>query len=199
MTKNLILDNLFRDPLIDDMIWNITGGHELKDDLKSELFLILMEMSDSKIVGAWEGKWLNYLCVNILTKQWRSNTSPFYKKYRKSRTNEEFVDIIDEEGGVDWDLVGKVVNIIENELNFVERELFMMRYKIGKYDKWFGELRDKDCQKTIYSYRKIEKKLSIENKSGKAITIDHSTVEVYHKKSIQKIKKLLKKYGETRS
>jgi hypothetical protein len=192
MTKSLILDKLFREPLIDDMIWNITGGNPLREDLKSELFLILMEMPDVKIVSAWEGKWLNYLCVNILTKQWKSSTSPFYKKFRKEKTNEEFIDIIEIEGGIDWEMIEKILEIAQKHLPFVEKELFMMRYKIGKYDRWFGELRDKDCQKPVYSYRKIEKKLAI-GSSGKPITIDHSTVEVYHKRSIEKIRKILNK------
>jgi hypothetical protein len=193
MTKDIILDKLYRDPMIDEMIWNITGGNPLKEDLKSELFLILMEMPDSKIIGAWKDKWINYLCVNILTKQWRSSTSPFYKKFKKERTNEEFIDIIDEEVGVDWELAETILDIADKHLTFVEKELFMMRYKIGKYDRWFGEWRDKECQKPIYSYRKIEKKLAIGTSGGKPITIDHSTVEVYHKRSIEKIRKILNK------
>jgi hypothetical protein len=67
-----------------------------------------------------------------------------------------------------------------------------MRWKIGKYDKHFGELRDTECKKDIYSYRKIEKKLSIKTSDGeKYISIDHNTIHKYHQIVIEKIKKKL--------
>lgn len=181
--------------MIDDMLWNITGGHYLKEDLKSELFLILMEMPDNKIISAWNNNWLNYLCVNILVKQWKSKNSPFYKKYKKDAGVELKIDIIDELDEFNYDLLDKVLDIVMNKLPLVEKELFMMRYKIGKYDRWLGEWRDKECNKPVYSYRKIEKRLGIDNIGGKKpITIDHSTVEKYHRRSIERIKKLLKGY-----
>lgn len=192
MTKSLILDNLFRSPVIDDMLVNITGGNDLRHDLKSELFLILMEMPDIKIIRAHQGRWLTYLCVNILKKQWRSTTSPFYKKWRKNWGGEIMGDVIDELDDFDYETLDKILTIID-KLPLVEKELFQMRYKIGKYDRWLGALRDKDCQKAVYSYRKIENKLAIQTIGDKKpITIDHSTVEKYHKKSIERIKKLLK-------
>lgn len=187
MTKNLILDNLWRSSLIDDMIWNITNGHHLKDDLKTELFIILCEMPDSKIINAYKGKWLNYLCVNIITKQWKSKTSPFYKKYKKDWNLEGNFDIADELDEFPYDLLEEVMKIIE-QLPFVEKELFMMRYKIGKYDRWLGELRDTNCKKSISSFKKVELKLAINT-----ITISHSTVEKYHRKVIEKIRKQLSK------
>lgn len=192
MTKSLILDKLWRDPLIDDILYNITGGNALREDLKSELFLILMEMKDQKIIKAWKEKWIHYLCVNILKKQWKSSTSPFYKKFKGEKSNDFSGDIIDELDDFDYELLDKVLQIVETKLPLVERELFMMRYKLGKYDRWLGVLRDKECQKAVYSYRKIEQKLAITMvDGGQPITIDHSTVEKYHKRSIQKIKKLL--------
>jgi hypothetical protein len=125
---------------------------------------------------------------------WRSNTSPFYKKWRKGFGDGEPRDMIMELDDFDYEKLDLVLGLVD-KLPFVEQELFKMRYKIGKYDKWFGELRDKDCKKSVYSYRKIENKLAIETKNGeKPITIDHSTVEKYHKRSIEKIKKMLKKY-----
>lgn len=192
--KNVILDKLFRSPMINDMIWNITGGNELGEELKMELFLILLEMPDHKIINAWKNHWLNYLCINILQKQWKSKTSPFYKKFRKfGQSSEPINDVIEIADDFDYELLGKIINIVETKLPLVERELFLMRYKVGKYDRWFGELGDKECGKSVYSYRKIENKLAIQTiNDKKPITIDHSTIEKYHKRSILKIKKLLK-------
>jgi hypothetical protein len=192
MTRNDILTELFKSPLLDDIIINITGGNILKEDLKSELFLILMEMPEVKIIEAYNNRWLNYLCINILTKQWRSNTSPFYKNFKRESKNEEIKDIEDDDIKIDYEAFNKIIKAIE-VLPFVERELFKMRYKLDRYDKWFGDLRDENCKKEIYSYKKIEKKLQLETKShGKPITICHSTVHLLHKKSIKKIKKIIK-------
>ena len=195
MRKNLILDKLWRSALLNDMVWNITSGHPLKDDLKAELFVILLEMPDQKIINAEQNHWLNYLCVNILVKQWKSKNSPFYKKYKKyNQSSNELVDnIIDITDDFNYELLDKVLDIVMTKLPLVEKELFMMRYKIGKYDRWLGKMRDKECEKPVYSYRKMEKKLAIETiNSVQPITIDHSTIEKYHKKSVERIKKYLK-------
>lgn len=190
MTKHKIIEDLFRNPIIDDMIWNITGGHHLKEELKSELFSILLEMPETKIIQSYEGKWLTYLCVNILSKQWKSSTSPFHKKFKKFKWEDIGIDNIPEEDSrLDLETLEKVLDIVDR-LPLVERELFKMRWKIDKYDKHFGELRDPNCQKDIYSYRKIEKKLAIETEGGKKyISIDHNTIHKYHQSVIDKIKK----------
>lgn len=193
MKKAEIIEALYKSPVIDDIIWNITGGNSLAEDLKSELFLILLEMPEIKIVNAYEGKWLNYLCINIIKKQWSSGTSPFYKKYKKGVGDELSFEIVDDSIPFDIETFDKVMMAIE-QLPLVEKELLKMRWKIGKYDKWFGELRDKDCQKDITSYRKIEKRLTIQTiNSKKNITIDHSTVAKYHEKAIERIKKIIDK------
>lgn len=198
MKKDLILDKLFRSSIINDMIWNITYGHPLGEELKMELFLILMEMPEAKIVAAEKNHWLNYLCINIIKKQWSSKSSPFYKKFKKfSQNRDEMGDVADELDDFDYELFDRIIQIVETKLPMVERELFLMRYKVGKYDRWFGKLGDKDCSRPTYSYRKIEKKLAIQTiDSDKPITIDHSTIEKYHKKSIMRIKKILNNDAE---
>lgn len=189
MTKNEIITELWKNPFVDEVIFNITGGHNLSNELRAELFVILVEMPDVKIKTAWTGKWLNYLVINILKKMWNSKTSPFYNKWKR-RTGEEITfDILSEDEGFPEDILQKVLQVV-NGLPFVERELFMMRYKIGKYDRWLGEWRDGDCKKPIYSYRKIENKLQIGG-----VKIDHSTIEVYHKKTINKLKRELKDFN----
>lgn len=183
LSKQEILTELWTNSEIDDIISNITGGHSLREDLKSELFLILSEMNELKLQGAWTNKWINYLIINILMKQWRSNTSPFHKKFRPPHSEIADVELTEDEG-VDWNLVEKVLADIEG-LPFVERELLKMRYKLGDWNIIDGKLRDLNCKKVTYSYRKIEAKLRVGS-----ITIDHNTVNKHHKKSIEKLRKL---------
>jgi len=199
MSRNEILDELYRSSFINELINKITSGHKLKHDLKSELFLILCEMPESRIILAYNGHYLNYLCINILKKQFHSNTSPFHKKYRGEKF-EELGDwnLEDLTEGLNDDEVEIILNkvrwIVDNKLDLVDRELFKLYYKWDRYDRWTGDLRDKDCVKPISSYRKIEKKLTITTlENGKNISIGRSTIALSHKRSIDKIIKWLGK------
>jgi len=187
MTKREILQDLFQWEGIDDIIRNITSGHQLGDDLKQELFLTMLEMPELKIQTAFKDKWLNYLAINILTKMWKSTTSPFYKKWRFpiDELNENF-NILDDDGEMTEEIWNKIKLAID-KLPFVQKELIKMRYKIDEYDKNNGDKRDNFCKKSIYSYRKMEQKLKVGD-----ISIDHNTIQKYHWKAISKLKKSYK-------
>ena len=194
MSKNDIIEELWKSSFLDDVIHKITSGHRLKDDLKSELFLILCEMKDKKIIQAWKNNWIYYLCINILKKQYHSNTSPFHMKWRKGWNNlDDEYDISDENEETNYDLISKIEWIVEHKLDLVDRELFKLYYKMDRYDRWLGDLRDKNCQKPTSSYRKIEKKLRL--KGDPKITISRSTISLSHQRSLMIIKSELKKYG----
>lgn len=201
--KNDILTQLFKSRFINDLIYKITSGHALSEDLKSELFLILMEMSEVRIKRAYEQNYLNYLCINILKKQYHSNTSPFHKLYRKNSAsqipiyNEEdqLADLVESDDiNETEDLLNKIEWIVENKLTLIDKELFKLYYKMGRYNKVDGDLRDITCEKNISSYRKIEKKLAITTlEDGVNISICRSTIALSHKRSMLKIKKWLSK------
>ena len=194
MSKNKIIENLYNSAFIDDVIKNITGGHRLTEDLKAELFLILCEMPEEKIIQAWEGKWINYLCINILKKQYHSSTSPFHMKWRKDTTTDEAPDLPEDEPEENnTDLITKIEHIIETKLDIVDKELFKMYFKMDRYDRWLGDLRDKKCQKPTSSYRKMEEKLAL--KGEPRITISRSTISLSHQRALMIIKKELERYG----
>lgn len=196
MGRDEILDDLFKSNFLNDLVYKITSGGDLKDDLRQELALILCEMDESRIVEAYEGNYLKYLCVNILKKQFHSSSSPFYKKFRKlGLRSVEFIDNYEEEFTSDSsidDIITKVKWIVDNKLNFIDRELFKLYYKWDRYDRWLGDLKDESCDKPMSSYRKIERKLCI----GGDVTIDHSTIGLSHNRSIKIIRKWLKKLNE---
>ena len=193
MSKNEIIENLYNSPFINDVIKNITGGHRLTEDLKAELFLILCEMPEDKIVKAWQGKWINYLCINILKKQYHSSTSPFHTKWRKDTTSNETPDLPEDIEEFNQDLITKIEHIVETKLDIVDRELFKMYYKMDRYDRWLGDLRDTKCQKPTSPYRKMEDKLAL--KGEPRITISRSTISLSHQRALMIIKKELEKYG----
>ena len=177
---------------MDDLLSTITSNHPLKEDLKSELFLILCEMSDEKIIDAFNGNYINYLCVSIVKNQYHSSTSKFHKLFRKQKSVDYEFDIPDE---VEWtwkeDLLNKIEKSVE-KLKPVDRELFKMYFKMDKFDRELGELRDTECRKPISSLRKIEKRLLLNNPEGKrGVTIHHSTISLSIRRSLEKIKKML--------
>lgn len=67
----------------------------LREDLKAEVILILLETSDEKIQNLNANGQLAYYAVRIIINQIQSNTSPFAKIYRQmiaSIDNEVFAD-----------------------------------------------------------------------------------------------------------
>lgn len=214
LNKNDIISDLYKSTILNEIINKITSRHQLTDELKAELFLILCEMKEDKIIKAYNNNYLIYLCINILKKQYHSSTSPFHKKFRKDKFEE--LDLIDDDNDQNLedkdiqlpfdeishteeteDLMTKIKWIVDNKLDIIDRELFKLYYKWDKYDRWLGELRDITCDKTISSYRKIEKKLAIttitSDGSNKKISIGRSTIALSHQRSIEKIKKWLNK------
>jgi hypothetical protein len=199
-SKDEIITELWKSNLIDDIIKTITsgGGARFVEDLKSELFLILLEKKGDMIINADSGNYLIYLCINILKKQYHSKTSPFHKKFRIGwSSGVEFGELVSE--APDDDDINSKINIIENikeivdtRLDFVDRELFKLYYKMGRYDRWTGDLRDESCEKEMSSYRKIERKLSLTPIANeKKIGVSRNTIALSHKRSIEKIKRIL--------
>lgn len=190
--RDEILSDLYKSSFMDDLISKITSNNQLMWDLKQHLFLILCEMPAKKIIEAYDNHYLNYLCVNIIKKQYHSSTSPFHKIWRKDRNHLEgdVPDILDE--FVDEKIISDILNIVK-DLNIVDRELFLMYYKFERYDRWLGDLKDYNCEKPTSSLRKIENKLAITTIEGKRITISRDTIRVSLKRSIDKIRKELRK------
>lgn len=216
LNKETILTQLFKSPILNEIVLKITSRHQLTEDLKAELFLILCEMKEDKIIKAHDNNYLIYMCINILKKQYHSSTSPFHKKWRKDK----FEDISFTEGDEDGtneledldiqlafdevsereemeELMRKIKWIVDNKLDVIDRELFKLYYKWDRYDRWLGDLRDVTCDKEVSSFRKIERKLAIttitSDGSNKKISIGRSTIALSHQRSIEKIKKWINK------
>tara|TARA_R110000851_G_scaffold329568_1_gene501564 strand:+ start:1586 stop:2215 length:630 start_codon:yes stop_codon:yes gene_type:complete len=203
ITKESIITELYNSEVIAGVVDNMTRGDALKGDLLGELFLILCEMKAERLKKAHREKYLVYMCINILKRQYNSSTSPFHTKYRKRKTSaledtsetktDEFTY---EDNHEREDAVLAETNKFLDRLGVVDRELFKIYYKMGKYDRWIGENRDTTCTKSISSTRKIEKKLALKAIEGqKRVTIDHSTIANSIKKTLKALRKHLIKKG----
>lgn len=193
--KDKLITELYKSPKIEEVLNNITKGDPLKEDLKSELFFIIAKMPYAKLKAAEEGNYLIYLCINILKKQYNSSTSPFHRKYRvETQELQEFNVAEEESNELEFEeAVLTKVRAFLNTLSYTDRELFKIYYKMDEYDRWIGEKRDTTCTKNISSSRKIERKLAINNLKGqKRLTIDHSTIAVSVKKTLESLREHLK-------
>jgi hypothetical protein len=81
---------------------------ELRYDLKAEVFLVLCEMEEQKLIGLYERNELRFYIVRTMLNMIKSDRSTFYKNYRNhiefvasdlnreiKRINDEPTDLID--------------------------------------------------------------------------------------------------------
>lgn len=81
-----ILDELERENIVRNICNNMNVSPNDIDDLIQEVYVILLEYRAEKIIELYNNKQLKYFLVGILKRQYHSNTSPFYKKYKKYYT-----------------------------------------------------------------------------------------------------------------
>jgi hypothetical protein len=78
-----IIEELYREKVIRNIITNMNVFEGDIDDLEQEVFTILLEYDVDKIIEMYNKKQLKFFIVGIVTRQYFSKTSPFYKKYKK--------------------------------------------------------------------------------------------------------------------
>lgn len=78
-----IIEELYREKVIRNIITNMNVFEGDIDDLEQEVFTILLEYDVNKIIEMYNKKQLKFFIVGIVTRQYFSKTSPFYKKYKK--------------------------------------------------------------------------------------------------------------------
>lgn len=81
MTKNEIIAELFTSKDFNACIRKMEPKN-LQDELKSEVALILCEKPEEKILELYNSGGLKFFTVRIILNLIKSNSSPFYKKFR---------------------------------------------------------------------------------------------------------------------
>lgn len=84
-----MLNKIANEKLVETICKNIGVSPKYMNDLVQEIYLILLEYNQTKLQKIYDNGQLNFFLTRIIKNQWCSNTSPFYKKYRK------FYDLID--------------------------------------------------------------------------------------------------------
>ena len=81
MGKNEIVAELYQSKEFNDCINRMEPDH-LRDDLKAEVALILLETEERKLLEIHAAGALKFYTVRIILNLIQSKSSPFYKKYR---------------------------------------------------------------------------------------------------------------------
>ncbi|HEX6431802.1 MAG TPA: hypothetical protein VF008_29125 [Niastella sp.] len=84
-TKNQIIEEFYRSKEFNDCIGKMEPDH-LRDDLRAEVVLILLETNTDKLLAIHDAGALRYYAVRIIINLIQSKTSLFYKKYRQQFT-----------------------------------------------------------------------------------------------------------------
>lgn len=81
MNKNQIISDLYCSKEFNDCINKMEPEH-LRDDLRNEVMLILLQVPDEKVLDIHSRNELKFFVARIILNQIQSNTSPFAKKFR---------------------------------------------------------------------------------------------------------------------
>jgi hypothetical protein len=83
MTKNEIITQLYLDKDIAEAIGKMNPP-DLQEDLKSEMFLVLCEMAEERLLSMHENGYLKFFLVRTMLNMIKSDRSGFHNKFRRS-------------------------------------------------------------------------------------------------------------------
>jgi hypothetical protein len=98
MTRQEIIEELYNDPDVADAIGKMEPAH-LRDDLRQEMFTVLCEMSEERLLGMHSQGWLKWFLVRTMLNMIKSDRSTFFNKFRRhgGEWNERLNMRVDEE------------------------------------------------------------------------------------------------------
>lgn len=132
MGKNKIIEEFWLNDEVNQAFAKMQP-EELQYDLKAEVFLVLLEMDEEKLIGLYERKEIRFYIVRTMLNMIKSDRSQFWKKYRnyteyegKEQADIEQNNIIDVmENGIEnlhW-YQKEILNLYTFEFNKNAKEL----------------------------------------------------------------------------
>lgn len=166
MTKAQIIETLYCSKNFNDCVNRMEPDH-LREDLKAEVAIVICELPDEKIIGLSQRNELHFFVARIIFNMIKSNTSPFYKKFRSPKLHlqysedKEYIDIDLEEQNVENIFFNHPDEIADRYDREIAEDL-----KNEKFNAAIAELEWYDCElinlyKKLGTYRAIEKETGI--------------------------------------
>lgn len=109
MGRNEIIEQLYKSKEVNDAFSKMQPI-ELQYDLKAEVFLVLCEMDEEKLIGMYNRNEIKFYIVRTMLNMIKSDRSGFWKKYR-NYTEYNAKDISEIEQN---DITDKMIKSIEN-------------------------------------------------------------------------------------
>jgi DNA-directed RNA polymerase specialized sigma24 family protein len=82
MTRHEVLDAMYRDPDVADAIGKMEPA-DLRDDLRQEMFLVLAELDEERLLTMAREGWVKFFLVRTMLNMIKSDRSTFYNKFRR--------------------------------------------------------------------------------------------------------------------
>lgn len=92
---NEILLYIHNNKLLNDAVNNVVD-QKYRDDFKSHLLIQIINTKLEKLVTIYENRQLDWFILRIITNQYNSNTSSFWKEYRNHGFRQPFILIDDD-------------------------------------------------------------------------------------------------------
>ena len=179
MTKNEIISKLYNDQDIANAIAKMNPV-ELQDDLRQEMFLVLCEMDDTRLIEMHKNGFLKYYLVRTMLTMIKSDRSTFHNKFRRI-FQEIGCAVEDKPVPVDESNEALHVGIetVMKELHWYENGIF----KLYAQNKNISEL----SRQTSIPYRSLSKTISdtrkkikskMKEKSAQGYQLVHANLEM---------------------
>jgi hypothetical protein len=135
-TKNQIIEELYNSKEFNDCISRMEPQH-LRDDLKAEVVLILLETAEDKLIAIYLGGAIKFYTVRIIINLIQSKTSQFYKQYRQQMAEITDRFMADEEQDFEEratkeDIEDRAIREIDN-LYWYDRDIVKLYMRLGNY------------------------------------------------------------------
>jgi len=82
MKRNQVLTELYNSRELADLLTKMQPEN-LREDIKQELFIVLCELPEAKLLGMAESKQLRFFATRVILNMVKSKTSRFYYQFRK--------------------------------------------------------------------------------------------------------------------
>lgn len=130
--RQQIIEQLYIDPDIGKGIAKMKP-EDLQDDLRQEMFLVLCEMPEEKIVQMHRDGYLKFFLVRTMLNMMKSDRSTFYNQFRKVYTEwDSNVETKLKEDSEDFEEMSHKLTRSLDVLHWYEKEIFRLYSENGK-------------------------------------------------------------------
>lgn len=83
LNKTFILEKVYKNKMLNDAIKNIVE-YKYIDDFRSHFILQIANTKEQKLIDLYQKGQLDWFCLRVITNQWKSVNSTFWKLYRNN-------------------------------------------------------------------------------------------------------------------